>query len=189
MARDKGQVFLFSDAELSLIKSVFAENEELIYAVRNVLLQFENSPVENKLVKDFITEPVIAVLKKRIFPQVEKDLPLTQLGDLLQTLNKDMQAKGPEEMEPLFMAKLIEIEYLDQQFVELSGEKVIRIHSLDDWANLKGKSATQMYVETTARNFILAYVDGMLMHLKTIAGEKKESLEEAKKRMERNSSK
>jgi len=171
MAREKGQVFLFNDAELSLIKSVFAENEELVYAIRNVLLQFELSPEEKKLVKNFVTEPVVAVLKKRIFPEVTKELPLTQLGDLWQTLNKDLQSKSPEEMAPLFEAKYLEIEYLEQQFRVLENSDSEAPIKLALLATVKGKSFTSMFVDTTARNFLIAYVDGMLMHLKVIAGE------------------
>lgn len=191
MSRQQGQVFMFNDQELALMKNVFSENEELIYAVRNVLLQFPLSDVQKKLVKDWITEGVWKVLKKRIHPELDPDLPLTQLGDLYQTLNKDLQSKTVEEMGPLFDAKALEIAYLDQQFAvlkDIDGVHDIKFN-LNDFASLKGKSYHEAYVHTTARNFLIGYIDGMLVHIKTIAGQKQESVEELKKRLNRDSSK
>lgn len=189
--RSKNQVLIFNDQELALIKQVFAENEDLLYLVRKVLLQFELTAEEKKIIKSSITPEVFAVIKKRVYPDVMEDAPFSQLGDIYQTLTQDLKSKTVNEMAPLFDAKQLEVEYLDQQFARLknidskSADKI----KLNDWASLVGKEPYQRYVQTMARNFILGYVDPMLNLLKSIAGQKTETIEETKKRITRDSSK
>jgi len=187
--RQKDQVMMFSDTEISLIKAVFADNDDLIYAIRGVLLQFELSKEEKKSVKDSMTPEVWAVVKKRIHPEVSNEVPLTQVGDIYQTLTVQLNSNGVDDMYPLFLAKILESTYLTQRLEVLRGNEVEDELMIDDWKNLDGKTALNMYIQTTARNFILGYVDSMLMHLKNMAGQKTETLEQAKKRLERNSTK
>ena len=184
--RSKNQVFIFNDVELSLIKAVFADNDDLLYLIRNVLLQFPLTAEEMKMLRSAMTPEVISVLRKRILPEVSPDAPFSQLSDLYQTLNNDLNTKSSGEMELLFEAKQLEIDYLTQQFLVLEGKDVEQKIILDDLKDLRSDNA---YVNTKARNFILAYVDQMLILVKNIAGEKKETVEEAKKRMQRDSTK
>lgn len=180
---------MYNDTELSLIKTVFAENEELIYAIRKVLLQFPLTEAETVMVKNAMTPEVYAILKKRIFPDVSEDAPLGQIGDIYQTLTNDLKSKNVEDMEPLLAAKQLEIDYLEQQFSVLKGEKTGEKIKLDAMKIIEGNSAFDAYVGNTARNFILGYIDPMLALIRSIAGQKEESVEEQKERMTRNSSK
>ncbi len=191
MARQKGQVLLFNDAELSLIKNTFAENEDALYLIRNVLLQFEITKEERKLLKGLMTPAVFEVVKKRIFPVIDSDAPMFQLSDMYQTLTTDMKTKGVEDMAALFDAKQLQVDYLDQQFKVLQDldKKVVEVIRLDDLASLKNKSPHQMYVDTAARNYLLSHVDTFLNHIKTLAGQKSETLDEVKKRLTRDSAK
>lgn len=188
MARQKGQVFMFNDEELSLIKNTFSDNEDLLYAIRKVLLQFTLSDNE-KAQLPLITDAVYNVIKKRVFPQIDEEAPLTQLSDMYQTLNEDLKVKDPDVMDLLFDSKQLEIDYLTQQFAVLKGLKVEETIKLTDLANLKGKDARTRFVHTKARNFLLPFVDGMLNLIRNIAGDKSETIEQTKKRLERNSSK
>lgn len=189
--RQPGQLLMFNDIELSLIKNTFSENDELLYMIRKVFLQFELTEDERKILKQIINKEVYAVIKKRILPVVEADSPMGNMGDLYQTLSNDLKVKGVDEMAPLFEAKQVEIDYLTQQLKVLKDvEKPVPILiKLDDLADLNGKSPEQRFIDTTARNFLLGYIDPMLTHLKTLAGQKKETLEETKKRLERDSNK
>ncbi len=189
--RDKGQIFIFSDSELSLIKAVFAENEELLYAIRKVLLQFTLTKDEKKLVKNAVNSEVYSILKKRIFPSVDNDFPFGQLSDLYQTLTNDLKIKTVDEMKMFLDAKQLEIDYLTQQFGYLKNveatfkPKIV----LDDLMVIKGKTTYQACVDTTARNYLLGFIDPMLLLIKSIAGQKVESIEDTKKRMSRDSAK
>lgn len=186
--RQKGQLFIYNDKELELIKNTFSENEDLLYAIRNVLLQFPLSDLDKQNLK-LLNDDVVAVIKKRIFPQIDSEAPLTQLSDMYQTLNEDLKTKSIEEMDLLFEAKILEVDYLTQQFSILRGLNVEEVIKLDELANLKGKNSSLRFIHTKARNFLLPFVDSMLMLLKNIAGSKNETVEETKKRLDRNSNK
>lgn len=146
---------------------------------------------EEVLLGQVMTPAVWALVKKRIHPEIDPDAPLTELGDIYQTLTNDLRTKGVEDMVPLFEAKQLELEYLDQQFEYLKdvNSGIVQRIVLDDMKVLKGKSPMQNYVETTARNFLIGHVGVMLSHLKTIAGVKDETPEQTKARLKRDSSK
>lgn len=187
--RDKEQLFIFNDAELSLIKNTFAENDELLYAVRKVLLQFERSDDDKKLLST-LTPEVLRILKKRMLPELGDEFPIGQLSHMLTTLTNDIKSKSLEDMELLFKAKELEIEYLEQQFAVLAnGGEGVEFLKLKDFETIKGKQAEEAFVGVTVYLFLLGYIDPMLNFLKSIAGKKTETIEEAKERMTRNSSK
>ena len=180
---------MFNDIELSLIKNTFADNEDLLYLIRKVLLQFPLTEVEEITVKKAMTPELYALLKKRMCPDLDPDAPLFQLSDLYQSLSPEMNTRGADEMDERFKAKQLEIDYITQQFKVLKGEDVEIIIRLADLAKIDMEDTGQTYVNITARNFLLSYVDSFLNHFKVLAGEKKETVEEAKKRLTRDSSK
>jgi len=189
--KQKGQVLMFSDADLSILKNTFADNDDRLYVVRKVLLQFPLDDAERALFKGTMNDAVYEVLKKRIFPEIDPDSPLFQIGDFYQSLTNDLGSKGVEEMAPRFLAKELEYDYLEQQFVVLKDidQAPPPVIILDRMKGLKGKSELEKYVQTTARNYLLGYIDSMLMHIKTLAGQKEESLEDAKARLTKDSNK
>jgi len=71
----------------------------------------------------------------------------------------------------------------------LKGKKTEEKIKLSELAKLEGKDNYDRYVHTTARNFLLGYIDPMLLMIKNIAGQKTESVDELKKRITRDSSK
>lgn len=188
--RDKNQVFIFNDEELSLIKNTFADNDALLYAVRKVFLQFPLTGPERGLLKLAITPAVFAVLKKRILPELSDEFPLSQLPTILSTLTEQLKVRSVEEMAPLFAAKALEIAYLEQQFAVLENidtdvEQKIQLSVLSKIDD----TPIVAFVNTQAYLFLLGYIDPMLGFIKSIAGSKSETVEQAKKRMDRNSSK
>lgn len=191
MARDKDQILIYTEAELQLLKKVFADNEALIYTIRKVLLQFPLTAAEKQMIKLEVTPAVYDLLKKRIFPDLSPDLPLGQLGDIYQTLTNDLKVKMVEDMGPQFRAKQIEIDYFEQQFAvlkDIDAGHDIKI-KLEDLKSLLNKTDYDMFVDTTARNFILGYIDPMLNMIKVTAGQKEETVAQTKERMTRDSSK
>jgi hypothetical protein len=193
--RDKNQVLMFSDGELELIKHTFADNDELLYAIRNVLLQFPLTKEEKEALKAQITPEVYAVLKKKLLPEISPDAPLTQLADLRQTLTNDLKTKTVEEMAPLFDAKRIVLSYLEQQMFTLTTTDFVPVAktaevtiALSELAVLTADPYTN-FVNTTARNFILGFVDPMLRDFLVLAGRKDDSVGKTKLDLIRNSSK
>lgn len=187
--RDKDQVLMFNNAEIGLIKAVFADNDELLYVIRKVLLQFELSKEEIATLKTFMNPELHAVVKKRVFPDWGSEYPLTQIPSFVTSLTTEIRQRKEEDMIGLFEAKEIEMDYLEQQFKVLNGEDVEQKINLIDLARLKGKDSHQKFVDMTAYLYLMGHIDPMLVFLKNIAGQKTETVEQAKKRMTQNSSK
>lgn len=189
--RDKNQQLMFNEAELRLIKTVFGDNDDLLYAIRKVLLQGNLTDNEANSIRQQVTPEVFAVVKKRILPDLDLDAPFGQIGDLYRTLSSQLSSKDVEQMGPQFDAKKLEVDYLSQQFDVLKdmdkplGTSVIR---LDDMKMITTNHYVN-YVNHTARDFLIGFVDSMLNMLKAIAGEKTETPEQQKERITRNSSK
>lgn len=137
-----------------------------------------------------MSSEVYRVVKKKLLPSLDPDSPLGQLADLQQSLTIDLKSKDVVAMEPLFKAKQLEIDYLTQQFEYLMdvGRNHIPNIVLNDLSSLEG-DAEQVFINTTARNFLLGYVDSFLIQLKVIASQNSESIEDTKKRLTRDSSK
>lgn len=193
--RQKNQILLFSDAELSLIKNTFADEagEEVLYLLRDALLQFPMTVDEKKRLKGVMNSEVYRIVRKRLLPQIDKESIMGNSGDLWQSLTNDLKSKTVDDMAPLFKSKELEIKYLEQQFdylMDVERDFVPEI-VLDDLKKISDVRAEMhlWYINTTARNFIIGYVEANLLMLKSLAGQKSESLEEAKKRLSRDSSK
>lgn len=187
--RDKDQVLMFNDSEIGLLKSVFSDNDDLLYIVRKVLLQFGLTKDEKATLKSAMSPELFRIIKKRIFPQWSDEFPLTQIPSIISGLTTDVRGRKIEDMEGLFEAKQLEIDYLEQQFAVLEGKKVDEKINLVQMGDLKGKDLKQCFIDITAYLWLLGHIDPMLVFIKNIAGQKKESVEEAKERMLRNSSK
>lgn len=192
---EKNQQFIFNSEELSLIKNTFAENEPLLYTVRKLFLQFELTDDEVVHLKSAISPEVVEVLKKRILPDLSPEYPLGQIPSMMTTLTDQLKSRDIDEMSPHFEAKILEERYLRQQFAELERVLADKPASelppiiLSELGDLEGKDAHEQFVDMTAYLFLLGYIDPMFILIRSIAGEKAETIEEQKKRMTRNSSK
>lgn len=191
---ENNQQFIFNTDELSLIKNTFAENDKLLYIIRKVFLQFELTDVEKQTLQKAVTPEVLAVLRKRILPELSADYPLGQIPSIMTTLTDQMKVKDVHEMKPQFEAKLMEVTYLKQQFKALEAlandlvpDKPVIV--LAELSNMDGKPEQQVFVEMTAYMFLLGYIDPMLILIRSIAGEKAETIEQQKQRMTRDSAK
>lgn len=181
---------MFNEAELRLIKATFADNDDLLYAIRKVLLQFPMTEKEKEAVKTQVTPEVWAIVKKRINPDIDEDAPFGQIGDIYHTARTKLESKGVEEMQPHFDALKIVVDYLNQQFeylkdINMPTFAAIQLDSLKEITS----NHYSNYVNHTARNFLIGFVDSMLFMLKGIAGQKEETPEQQKERITRNSNK
>ncbi len=191
---EENQQFIFNTDELSLIKNTFAENDTLLYTIRKVFLQFPLTDVEKGLVKQACTPEVVELLRKRMLPDLSSEYPLGQIPSLMTTLTDQLRAKNEDEMGLQFKAKILEENYLAQRFYDLEeivtgAKQDYTSVNLKDLGKLEGKSKEEQFVDMTAYLFLLGYIDPMLLMMRSIAGEKKETIEQQKQRMTRNSSK
>lgn len=178
---EEKQIYIYNEAQLSLIKNTFAGNDVLLYTIRKHFLQMDMSDVERGLLDTFVKGDVIKVLKMRMLPELSPELPLGQLSDIFVPLAKGLQERTPEEMQPHLDAKKLVEDYLVQQFNLLEG----KTDSSIKLADLRGTD----FIKLNAYLYLVGYIDQMLILIKSIAGTKEETKEAQTKRMAKDSTK
>lgn len=190
--REKGQLNRFNKTEYGLMRSLFKENDDLIYGIRKVLLGIKpNKHEQDMLNKTLENKDVIDLIRKWFMPEIDGDSPLFQIVDFTQSLNLELKAnKMADQMFIEIEAKNIEQDYINQRLAVLFGEKPKKDDiTLEDLANLKLEDKEKVLINTIARCWLLAYIDSNLNQMKTLATSKEETLEEAKARLAKNSNK
>lgn len=169
----------YNERELGLIKSLFAENEQALMALRKKMHGATLSEVEKSLTT--YNADSQAVISKTFLPQIDLDAPINQIIDLWMTV--EVKEKSPEEARIALKARELVIDYVSKR---LEGKKARSLDSLtydakkDDETNL---------VEMIARNTILGHIEQQLNQLNFLAGQKEETIDQLMKRLEKNSSK
>lgn len=186
----------YTDEELSIIKNSFAEQEDLMALFRMFLLDGEMTEDQQKLFDGFTSSPaVVAVLEKAINPKLEKLAPAFQTVDLYSNFN--FEPTPAEHAVNILKGRNFAVEYLDQRFSVLKGEKVKNPIKFDSLIvpvlsdTIGEKAANEItFIHILARNFLLSHIDTQLFNsLMIIAGEKDETPEMQKKRLTMDSSK
>ena len=174
------QKMRYTDKELGLIKSTFAEDEAVLIALRKKFLDFPMSEVESNMVK--FNADTQAVIEKTFNPTIDPDAPIHQVIDLWMTV--DIKDTTPEVAGRNLRARDIVIKYLEQR---LAGKKpTITFKSLS--YNRKNDDETNL-VNQIARNTILGHVEQQLNQLNFLAGTKDETVEELMERLNKDSAK
>lgn len=188
--RDPNQKMRFNDLELSLMKTIFADNDDLLYAVRKVLLQFELSEKEKSLLARSLTPSTLKLLRKIFLPTLDPDSPLFQLTSPYIGLATELK-QGPELAWPYIRAKDLEMEYLEQQLSVLENFKAPQKPKiiLKNLTNPKEYTTEDRWVNLEAWNHLLSYIDSNLQQIKFLAGMKAETVEQTKARLAKNSNK
>jgi len=183
----KQQQMRYNDGELSMIKNTFAGNDELLLAIRKVMLQFELGESDKEILKMIKGKEVQALLRKTFLPTLSEDAPRHQLIDLWMSI--DVKDKSVADMDMIFKSREMLINLLDQQLKELEGKEVKGKIKLSDLAEYKGQGAEDFYPGIHARNTLISHVEMQLAQIEVLAGKKDESIEETKKRLFKDSAK
>lgn len=186
--RDKDQIIRFNSGEMQLIKDVFATNTELLFIIRKVFFQFELSAGEKLLLNAALAPDVYSLLKKTFLPELDSDSPLFQMSDMRVGLLSELRARDVDQMEPYFEAKKIEIDYISQQLEFMKDGNASQKIKLKDLAEI-GNDGYKNYVNLTAWNFLVSYIDTNVQQLKLLAGQQNETPEETLKKLQKNSPK
>jgi hypothetical protein len=181
----KGQTMRFTDAELSLIKGLFAENDALLYALRKSLLGFVLDENESAIIKG-LSKEALKLIRKTFLPTLDPASPFFQLTDMAMGLNVDIKEKSEDEALPLIIAKAIEIQYMDEALRKVEGEDATFTYNLNDLSLLTDEN---VFVNITARNYLLSYIDSNCKQLEFLAGTKDETVEQTVARLQKNSNK
>lgn len=159
---------LYNDRERDLIANTFADNEDLIMAIRKHFLQGELSDSETLLLNSVVkNESLFALLRKTFLPEIDPEAPLGQAIDLWVSI--DTKDKLVEDAYLDMKARLIVINYLEQQFYRMTEDKDIGDIELKDLIFNKDKDSETSFVDIIARNTILSHIDGLLNNLRRLA--------------------
>lgn len=171
----------YTDDELNLLKTVFAENLPLVKIIRKVMLQLPMSEAEEvQWRKTFASKPLCALMRKMFLPTIDGDAPINQIIDLWMTVN--LENKLPDEEKSLINSREMVIQYLDAQLKELGGDVKVDHKPLDNFDVLNPD-------QLRARNTIIGHVENQLREIYGLAGYVSETPEETLKRLSQNSSK
>ncbi len=190
---EKKQTMRFNDAELSIIKNTFVENEELMKAMRKVFLQMPLTIFDTSILTGAFKgkKELIALMNKTFNPVLDPDAPFHQLIDLWMSV--DVKDKSISDLMPIFKGRELLIDILAQQLTALesiaNGKDVKFKIKLSDLTNIKGKETEEIYSNIIARNTLINHVETQLTQILLLAGQKEETVEQTKTRLIKNSAK
>lgn len=184
----KEQTMRYSDEELSLIKSAFADNQELLFAVRKHFLQMPLDAIDQDLLKVFKeSAPLMKLMRKSYLPELEADAPINQEVDLWMTI--DIKDKLPQQAWPLICSRADLITYLDEQLRRLAGEDIKPTITFESLSQIKSDNPDSTYVNLLTRNTIIQHNEMQLFQMKVLGGMKNETVEQTKERLSKDSNK
>lgn len=180
------QTLLVSDRELDLLKVVFADNDDLLRLVRNLFFGLELTKAEKDLiVSTFKNDDIRQLMSKRFLPEIGKDVPIGQTVDLWTGI--DVKGKFRDEIYQVVMARESLIQMTRKALSLLENPDAEKV-SLDYTSERVG-TVDSLATDLLARNNFIGHIEVQLVMIKVIAGQKTESVEGAKKRLEKDSSK
>lgn len=181
----------FSDVELGLIKGLFANNDDLIFALRKVFLQKPLSDAETAALTSIQTPEGEALIRKIFRPTIDGNAPLFQLTDPHIGLYADMKNSTPDVSYPVICAKKLELKYVAQCLDELFGKTAKDRMLLETLIEREPTKTNKelIFIELNTWNYLLAYIDSTVQQIRFLAGSKEETVEETKERLEKNSNK
>lgn len=169
----------YTDKELGIIKNTFADNDDALIALRKKMLGYPMTEVETNLT-NFKGE-LKSVMVKTFNPQIDPDAPINQVIDLWMIV--DFRDKTPEQARLLFRAKKKQLDFIDDK---LNGKNKI---SFDEFTYSDDGEDDEVLVNQITRNNIVLHIEQQLNQLKFLAGQKDETVDETKKRLEADSAK
>jgi hypothetical protein len=184
------QSMRYSDKELELIKLSFAENDELLIAIRKVFLQLPTTALEQAILINLKTnEDLLKIIRKTFLPTIDGDAPFNQVIDLWMTI--ELKNKDPKEAYTEIMAREKLISYLEQQLKVLEGGvPSINDVQLSDLTKVLAKTkADEMLTNFVMRNTLIQHTEQQLHMFSILSGLKSETVEQTKERLKKDSMK
>lgn len=176
---------MYSDKEIELIKATFAENDFLLKAVRKLFFGIGLSEFEKETIIDtFKNKEVVEVLRRKVYGLNNFDTPIGQLSDFWIGAEKQIFGATPEAVKQTIRSKDKVLSMFIQAFELLEnpdGEKINIEYNVDE--------DDELGVGLIARNLYMQAVETALLTIKTIAGQKSETIEETVKRLTQDSAK
>jgi hypothetical protein len=183
---DRGQTGRYTKSELSVLKSAFSGNEELLYEVRDVMLGFRNK-LSNPLMPE-----VLQVLRKFLLPEISAELPLGRQSDLYVGMD-DFKNFPPESAVVLLQARELAIDYLKERFTVLEGKE--SNWKVADFLE-RDKGVAERHKNFLAYSFLVTsseaggrHIESRMYEIEALCLQKEETEEEKKARLKKDSNK
>jgi hypothetical protein len=191
MNKENKQKRIYNDEELSQIKSMFAENEELFIAVRKLFLQMPLDAIDTSALEAAFkgSEKNKKLIRKVYLPELNPEAPIHQIIDLWMTV--EVKDKVPAEVWHQLMAREKLIQYLDEQIQRIESEDFGTVKGIE-FSTLvfnEKKDPNEAVEDLIVRNTIISHSENQLNQLNTLAGMKTESVEQTLERIRRDSTK
>ena len=166
--------------DIAIIRTMFKDNDALVYAVRKFLLQFQMTDLEKQMVNNLKPEEVI-ILRKEILPDMEEG-PLGSNNDNW----SGIEYTHPDMIYPGLLVREKSIDYLFKQLNSIgkgSSDGAIKLRQFA--IRPSGTTSLDAFVNHAARQGIKNQVDRNLMSLFLVANQEsktvKEMIEQRKK--------
>lgn len=173
-----------NDKEIAIIQSVFTE--ETLKGIRALFFGLPLNDVEKQNIKGIFTDPlVMAVMKKRFYPELDKDTPLGQVQDIWLGVEQMISGQPPDAISQAIHYKDLALQMTRQALGLLSnpaGEPVQLEYSPKSYPN------DALGVVLMARNQFIRHVENQLLFLWLIVQQKTEKPEEVAKKKGQDSS-
>lgn len=187
MADQPKQQLLVSDKEIATIKSAFANNEPLLKAMRGLFYGLVVTPDALEMVrKTFTSDEVKTAVRKRFLPYLSNDPAIGQVADAWLGTEDEIRGMPPDTIYQAIMSRDLRIKMVEKALgllIDPTGEPIDLAFVPTNIASLSPDTGIRLL----ARNQYIKHMETQLMYLMVIAGQSDESLEQAKKRMTKDS--
>lgn len=186
MAKNGETKLMYNDSEIGFLKSIFSDNDELMITVRKLFFGIDITDAEKELIKQtFNTAESREVFRKKVYGLDNYDTPVGQLSDFWMGIEQQIFGASRDTIYQAVESKKLVLEMFEKAFKLLEnpdGEKV-------DISKFSNILHDELQVGLIARCLYMKAIETSLATIKIIAGAKDETVEEATKRLVKDSAK
>jgi hypothetical protein len=175
-----------NEYEIEVIKRAFAGDESILKSVRSLFLGFPITKVEADVVRSvFNDKEVLQALRKKMYPRLSSEVPIGEESDFWFGTETEILDKSPESITQVVMSKQRTLDMLAQAFELLVNPDGAKI----DLTFAPDLKSDPLQIELLTRNkYVKTVVTGLAI-INVIAGQKNETVEQAKERLLKDSTK
>lgn len=152
--------------EKEVLKKYFKDNDELLIAMRAVMLDLSPSDEDKKLVTEtFANDELYKAIEYRFLPRLSKDVPIGQVQDIWLGIDQQITGQPVETISQVVQLNEYSIALVEQALKRLQNPDiplVIDLQSLD---------TDPLQTRLLGRNRFIRAIETQLLTLKTLANQ------------------
>ena len=205
---------MYNDKEIELLKATFAENDFLLLAIRKLFFGGELTDEQKKvIVATFKSKEVRGVFQRKVYGLNNLDTPVGQLSDFWLGAEKQIFGASKDTIKQALHSKARVLAMFEQSFKLLTNpdgekikidysikarvltmfKKVFKILTNPDGEKIKIdysiEEDDELGIGLIARNMYMQAIETSILTIKTIAGQKSESVKDTVARLQQDSTK